>query len=92
MVEKITRLTHKIAMQLHLVSENWTICSSRYRQLVRKFLDTLSYFHLCLEQKRNRMKTWHGVLPLFFPVPHVWKQKPRVATTDHETLIIAIGE
>jgi len=37
-----TRLTHKIAIQLHLVSENCTICSSRSRRPVRKILDTLS--------------------------------------------------
>jgi hypothetical protein len=40
MVAKITRLTHKITIQLHLVAENCTICSSRSR---RKLLDTYSY-------------------------------------------------
>jgi hypothetical protein len=29
MVAKLTRLTHKIAIQLHLVAESYTICSSR---------------------------------------------------------------
>jgi hypothetical protein len=36
----LTRLTHKIAIQLHLVAESCTICSSRSRRPVRKLLDT----------------------------------------------------
>jgi hypothetical protein len=40
---KLTRLTHKIATQLHLVAESCTICSSRSRRPVRKLLDTPSY-------------------------------------------------
>jgi hypothetical protein len=44
MAAKLTRLTHKIAIQLHLVAESCTICSSRSRWLVRKLLDTPSYF------------------------------------------------
>jgi len=39
MAAKLTRLTHKIAIQLHLVAENCTICSSRSRRTVRKLLD-----------------------------------------------------
>jgi hypothetical protein len=39
-------LTHKIAIQLHLVAESCTICGSRSRRSVRKFLDTLSYNEL----------------------------------------------
>jgi hypothetical protein len=42
---KLTRLTHKTAMQLHLVPENCTTCSSRSRRPVRKLLDTPSYFN-----------------------------------------------
>jgi len=38
-----TRLTHKIAIQLHLVAENCIICSCRSRRPVRKILDTVSY-------------------------------------------------
>jgi hypothetical protein len=40
---KLTRLTHKIGIQLHPVAESCTICSSRSRWPVRKLLDTLSY-------------------------------------------------
>jgi hypothetical protein len=40
---KLTRLTHKIAIQLPLVAESCTICSSRLRWQVRKLLDIPSY-------------------------------------------------
>jgi hypothetical protein len=43
MAAKYTRMIHKIAIQLHLVAESCTICSSRFRRLVRKLLDTPSY-------------------------------------------------
>jgi len=37
---KLTRLSHKITIQLHLVTESSTICSCRSRWPVRKLLDT----------------------------------------------------
>jgi len=37
MAAKLTRLTDKIAIQLHLVAESCTICSSLSRRPVRKF-------------------------------------------------------
>jgi hypothetical protein len=40
MAAKLTRLTHKISMQLHVLAESCTICSSRFRRPVRKLLDT----------------------------------------------------
>jgi len=40
---KLTRLTHKVEIQLHLVTESSAICSSRSRLQVRKLLDTPSY-------------------------------------------------
>jgi hypothetical protein len=43
MAPELTRLTHKIAIQLHLVAESCTIYSSRSRRPVRKLLDTPSY-------------------------------------------------
>jgi hypothetical protein len=46
MAAKLTRLTHEIAIQLHLVAEGCTICSSRSRRPVRKLLDTPSYISL----------------------------------------------
>jgi len=44
MEAKLIRLTHKIAIQLHLVAERYTICSSRFRRPVRLLLDTPSYY------------------------------------------------
>jgi len=43
MAAKLTRMTHKTAIQLHLVAKRCTICSSRSRRPVRRFLDTPSY-------------------------------------------------
>jgi hypothetical protein len=43
MAAKLTRLTHKIAIQLHLMAESCTICSFRSRRPVRKLLHTPSY-------------------------------------------------
>jgi hypothetical protein len=42
MATKLTRLTHKIAIQLHLVAKSCTICSFLPRRPVRKLLYTLS--------------------------------------------------
>jgi hypothetical protein len=43
MATKLTSLTHKIAVKLHLMEESYTICSSRSRRSVRKLLATSSY-------------------------------------------------
>jgi hypothetical protein len=45
MAAKLTRLTHEIAIQLHLIAESCTICSSRSRRPVRKLLVTPSYVY-----------------------------------------------
>jgi hypothetical protein len=44
MEAKLTRLTHKIAIQLQLEAESWIICSSRSGRPVRKLLDTFLKF------------------------------------------------
>jgi len=46
MAAKLTTVTHKLAIQLHLVAESWTICSFHSRWPVQKLLDTLSYREL----------------------------------------------
>jgi hypothetical protein len=46
MAANLIRVTHKIAIQLHLVAESSIIWSSRSRQPVRKLLDTPSYIPL----------------------------------------------
>jgi hypothetical protein len=43
MAAKLTRLVHKIAIQLLLVAESCTICTSLSRRPVRKLLDTPSW-------------------------------------------------
>jgi hypothetical protein len=50
MAAKLTRLTYKIAIQLYLVAESCTICSSRSRWPVRKLLRmrVTSHVHLRL--------------------------------------------
>jgi len=48
MAAKLTRLTHKIAIQLHLVAESCTICSSCSRRPVRKLFDTPSSVYSCI--------------------------------------------
>jgi hypothetical protein len=55
MAAKLNRLTHKIAIQLHLLAESCTICSSRSRQPVRKLLDTPLYVFIAwyLDMHRN---------------------------------------
>jgi hypothetical protein len=54
MATKLTRLTHKIAIQLHLVAESCTICSSHSRWPVLKLLDTTSYNILVGKPKGKR--------------------------------------
>jgi hypothetical protein len=57
MAAKLTGLTHKIAIQLHLVAESCIICSSRFRRPVRKLLDTpsaaLCKVHMALVRMNN---------------------------------------
>jgi hypothetical protein len=55
MAANLTRLTHEIAIQLHLVAGSCTMCGSRSRRPVRKLLDTPSY---TLNALRSRYETW----------------------------------
>jgi len=66
MAAKLTGLTHKVVIQLQLVAESCTICSSRSSRPVRKFLDTLSYVHnlralLMYQHGLLLVETLHGV-------------------------------
>jgi len=54
MAAKLTRLTHKITIQLDLVAESCTICSLCYRQPVRKLLGIPSYKILVGKVLRKR--------------------------------------
>jgi hypothetical protein len=51
MAAKLTRLAHKISIQLHIVAESSAICSSRSRRPVRKLLVIPSYV----------VMTWYSV-------------------------------
>jgi len=54
MATKLTRLTHRLVIQLYLVAESCTICNCRFRWPVRKLLDTPSYL----------MKNWRFRVPV----------------------------
>jgi hypothetical protein len=59
MAAKLTILTHKIAIQLHVVAESCTICCSRSRRPVQKLSDTPSYvvtFVQCVLCTKNSIK------------------------------------
>jgi len=57
LIAKLTRLIHKIAIQLHLVPESCTICSSLSRWPVQKLLVTPLYYiidyFICIFEMRN---------------------------------------
>jgi hypothetical protein len=57
MVAKLTRLIHRIAIQLHLVAESCTICSSHSRQPAsqpaQKLLDTPLYCRIYTDKKQK---------------------------------------
>jgi hypothetical protein len=57
MTAKLTRLTRKIAIQLHVVAKSYIICSFRSRRPVRKLLDKPSY-HL-----RAGVVQWYSAEP-----------------------------
>jgi hypothetical protein len=64
MTAKLTRLTHKIAIKLHPVTESCAICSSRSRRPVWKLLVTSSWSGLGGKAYKNCvMSPW-----LWFPV------------------------
>jgi hypothetical protein len=74
MASKLTILTHTIAIQLHLVAECCTICSSRSTRPGQKLLDIPSYF------KRREIRNFitgdgHGILQLKFTSLRVTKSK-----------------
>jgi hypothetical protein len=64
MAPKFTILTHKIAIQLRLVAEGFTICISRSRQPVRKLLDTPSYFRSGQNSTRGRINPFYEYMRL----------------------------
>jgi hypothetical protein len=80
MAAKLTRLTHKIAIQLHLVAESCTICSSRSRWQVRKLF---GYTAICVyEEIPLAPETQVSLLPFM----HV-EQSADVAWSTNEHLL-----
>jgi hypothetical protein len=61
MAAKLTILTHKIAIQLHLVAESCTICNSRFRRPVQKLLDTL-YTKIISAEIRHMKSDYDDIL------------------------------
>jgi hypothetical protein len=56
MAANLTRLTHRIVIQLYLLAESYTICTSRSRRPILKLLDTPSY--IALRSLTLREDTW----------------------------------
>jgi len=92
MAAKLTRLTHKTAIRLHLVAQVCTICSSLSRRPVRKFLDTPSYVQTqgevldsCKSLKDRltwcREEAWKISLPL--GSTSWWKMHPKPCQLAH---------
>jgi hypothetical protein len=66
MAAKLIRLTHKIAIQVHLVAESSTVCSSRFRRPFRKLLDTPSYVEVIDDHRYCDMSAvFHLLLSTF---------------------------
>jgi hypothetical protein len=63
MAAELTRLTHKIAIQLHLVAETCTICISHSRRPAQKLLDTPSYIDV--------IKVYSFLLESYFCVSNI---------------------
>jgi hypothetical protein len=53
MAAKLTRPTHKIVIQLRLVAQSCTICSSRSRRPVRKLLVTPPYLMMLVSDTKQ---------------------------------------
>jgi hypothetical protein len=77
MAAKLSRLTHKIAIQLNLVADSCTIWGSRSRRPVRKLLVTASYvctflivitvLYYPIMPKRQKSGLWSSYL-----TSHIW--------------------
>jgi hypothetical protein len=83
MAAKLTRVTHKIAIQLHLVADNCTICSSRSSRPVRKLLDKLLY---CVSRHQKAAQN-HNLLITKKYVENVTKFKYLVTTVTTKNCI-----
>jgi hypothetical protein len=62
MAAKLTRITQKIAIQLHLEAESCTIFSSRSRRPVLKLFDTPSYIVIVRGGQTDYSEKMQGVM------------------------------
>jgi hypothetical protein len=83
MAAKLTRVTHKIALQLHLVAESCTICSSRSRRPVRKLLDTVTAQYI---PNTGRLSQWRRD----FKVLCTLRSENIIAACEHTRLADAV--
>jgi len=82
MVAKLTRLTHKIAIQLYLVPESCTTSSSCSRQPAQKLLDTPLYsftFSVLKSQNNGIYNNFFTEWPLKQPLQTLVKHLPATA-------------
>jgi len=89
MAAKLTRLAHKIAMQLNLVAESCINCSSRSRWPVRKLLDTPSYMKPVYYRARNSSLLVH-FLRQMNPV-HTLTKCPHYYPPDLSSVLFPAG-
>jgi len=60
MAAKLTRLAHKMAIQLDLVAESCIVCSSPYRRPVRNLFDISSYVEYTTANPRESLKDFYN--------------------------------
>jgi hypothetical protein len=89
MASELTRLTHKIAILLHLVAESYKICSSHFRRPVRKLLREFENrilvrtFEPMGEEGRGIWrKLYNEEFPNLYFSPHIIREIPRVVTGE----------
>jgi hypothetical protein len=70
MAVKLTRLTHKIAIQLHLVTESCTIRSSRYAISLPIVLYVTEFSKTAFENVAELGSTYNEVNHLFILIIH----------------------
>jgi hypothetical protein len=85
MVAKLPRLTHTIAIQLHLMAESSTICSSRSRRPVQNLLGTPSHYWVQCEKSKYRdeedIHLDFSHYSAFFPSAYsTWVEVPQIFT------------
>jgi hypothetical protein len=70
MAAELTRLTHKIAIQLRLMAESCTVCSSRSRRPVRTLLYT--HMYLCEHIKTHIHSSFSVLILVILLNMNVW--------------------